>query len=63
MISLEARGGVGPGIAVVVFDNTLEDNILYAIGGMNENARIFNKLLNTAIDGMIRKWAGIDTCP
>lgn len=52
----------------------LEDNILYAIGGMNENARVFNKLLrvsvfdretvdriNTAIDRMIGKWRSIQS--
>jgi hypothetical protein len=49
-----------------------EDNILYAIQRINENARVFNKLLklsafdreavdriNTAIDGMIGKWRSI----
>lgn len=52
----------------------LEDNILHAIGGMNENARIFNKLLrvsaldreavvriNTAIDRMMGKWRSIQS--
>jgi hypothetical protein len=52
----------------------LAENILYAIGGVNENARIFNKLLkvsvldreavtriNTAIDGMIKKWRSIQS--
>jgi hypothetical protein len=52
----------------------LEDNILHAIGGMNENARIFNKLLrdsaldreavtriNTAIDRAIGKWRSIQS--
>jgi hypothetical protein len=52
----------------------LEDNILHAIGGMNENARVFNKLLriaaldreavariNTAIDRMIGKWRSIQS--
>lgn len=52
----------------------LEDNLLHAIGGMNENARIFNKLLkvsaldreaasriNTAIDRAIGKWRSIQS--
>jgi hypothetical protein len=52
----------------------LAENILYAIGGMNENARLFHKLLklsvldreavariNTAIDGMIKKWRSIQS--
>jgi hypothetical protein len=55
-------------------DVTLEDNILHAIGGMNENARVFNKLLkvsaldraavtriNTAIDRMMGKWRSIQS--
>ena len=54
--------------------DVLEDNILNAIGGMNENARIFKKLLkvsdldreavariNTAIDGMVGKWRSIQS--
>jgi len=54
--------------------DVLEDNILHAIGGVNENARIFKKLLkvsaldreavariNTAIDGMIGKWRSIQS--
>ena len=52
----------------------LEDNLLHAISGMNENARIFNKLLklsafdreavtriNTEIDGMIGKWWSVQS--
>jgi hypothetical protein len=52
----------------------IEDNILHAIGGVNENARVFNKLLkvsaldreaviriNTAIDRMIGKWRSIQS--
>lgn len=47
----------------------LEDNLLHAIGGMKENARVFKKLLrasaldhhaiarmNAAIDGMVERW-------
>jgi hypothetical protein len=58
----------------VAAPEVLEDNILHAIGGMNENARVFNKLLkisafdreavtrvNTAIDGMIGKWRSIQS--
>jgi hypothetical protein len=52
----------------------LAENILYAIGGVNENARIFNKLLkvsvlnreavaqiNLAIEGMIKKWRSLQS--
>jgi hypothetical protein len=52
----------------------IEDNILYAIQRINENARVFTKILrasaldreaasriNTAIDGMIRKWRSIQS--
>lgn len=54
--------------------NVLEDNILHAIGGMNENARIFKKLLrdsaldreaadriSTAIDRAVGKWRSIQS--
>lgn len=50
------------------------DNLLHAIGGMNENARVFKKLLkvstfdhdavtqiNTAINGTIKKWVSIQS--
>jgi hypothetical protein len=52
----------------------IAENILYAIARVNENARVFNKLLkvsvldreavariNTAIDGMIKKWRSIQS--
>lgn len=52
----------------------LEDNILHALGGMNENARIFHRLLKisafdrvaanriaTAIDRAIEKWRSIQS--
>jgi hypothetical protein len=52
----------------------LVENILYSIGGVNENARIFNKLLKlsaldreakvkiiAAIDGMMKKWRSIQS--
>lgn len=58
----------------VAAPEVLEDNILHAIGGMNENARIFNKLLrasaldreaadriSTAIDRAIAKWRSIQS--
>ena len=58
----------------VAAPEVLEDNILHAISGMNENARIFNKLLkvsaldreaadriNTAIDRMMGKWRSIQS--
>jgi hypothetical protein len=58
----------------VAAPEVLEDNILHAIGGMNENARVFNKLLkvsaldreavariNTAIDRMMGKWRSIQS--
>jgi len=50
------------------------DNLLHSIGGMNESARVFNKVLkasvfdreavtqiNTAIDRMIEKWRSIQS--
>jgi archaellum component FlaC len=50
------------------------DNLLHSIGGMNESARVFNKVLkasafdreavtkiNTAIDRMIKKWRSIQS--
>lgn len=58
----------------VAAPEVLEDNILHALGGMNENARIFNRLLrvsaldreaasriNTAIDRAISKWRSIQS--
>ena len=52
----------------------IEDNILYAIQRINENARVFNKILkasaldrqaadriNTALDRMIQKWRSIQS--
>jgi hypothetical protein len=54
--------------------DVLEDNILYTIGRINENARLFNKLLkasaldreaaariNTEIDRMMGKWRSIQS--
>jgi len=58
----------------VAAPETLEDNILHAIGGMNENARVFKRLLriaaldreaairiSTAIDRAIQKWRSIQS--
>jgi hypothetical protein len=58
----------------VTTPDVIEDNILHAIGGMNENARIFNRLLrasaldreaadriSTAIDRAIGKWRSIQS--
>jgi ParB/RepB/Spo0J family partition protein len=67
-------GVVSDDEATVAEPAVLEDNIFHAIGGMNENARVFNKLLkvsavdreavtriNTAISRMIGKWQSVQS--
>jgi hypothetical protein len=70
----KADPGEESGDTEIASPAVLEDNILHVIGSMNENARVFNKLLkisvfdreavtrvNTAIDRMIGKWRSIQS--